>query len=121
MLRGGESGDLPLNLQVFLVGLAIAFIAPVVAWGSFDTFVLITMTKAGLVQVPANLFIKQEYCGLVIAGFDAISNREGFCYLEDVAIMFHGIGDKVLVENFANGYKVTLPADSVFLSSGREG
>lgn len=119
-LRSYLSGEVPLSFQVFLVGLGIAVIAPVFTWGSFDTFVLITMTKAGLVQVPADLFIKQEYCGLVVAGFDGISNREGFCYLQDVAVMFHGIGDKVLVENFTNGYKVALPADSVFMASEGE-
>jgi len=105
------------RVQVFLLGGAIAFIAPVFVWDSFDTFVIVTMTKSGLIQVPASLFLKQEFCGLVQAGFDVSSIRDGFCYIEDVAVMFHGIGDKVLVENFDNGYKVTLPADGVFLSS----
>lgn len=113
--KAGES--IPPRVQAFVIGGAIAFIAPVFVWDSFETFVIVTMTKSGLIQVPASLFLKQEYCGLVQAGFDVSSITDGFCYLEDVAVMFHGIGDKVLVENFDNGFKVTLPADGVFLSS----
>jgi hypothetical protein len=106
-------------VQLFLFGAAIALVAPVFVWGSLDTFVTMTMTKSGLVQVPANVFIQQEYCGLVKSGFGVQVVRDGFCYLEDVAVMFQGIGDKVLVKNFDNGFRVTLPADGVFLSSNQ--
>lgn len=109
--------NLSTGVQLFLFGAAIALVAPVFVWGSFDTFVLVTMTESGLIQVPADLFIQQEYCGLVQSDFDVSGIRDGFCYLEDVAVMFHGIGDKVLVESFESGVKVTLPADGVFLSS----
>ncbi|MGQ7271234.1 hypothetical protein [Marinobacter sp. DSM 11874] len=114
-----DTGGLRLTtgVQLSLIGLGIALVAPVFIWGSFDTFVLVTMTKSGLIQVPADLFLKQEYCGLVQTGFEVSAVSEGFCYLDDVAVMFHGIGDKVLIENFENGFKVTLPAEGVFLSS----
>ncbi|MBW3197032.1 hypothetical protein [Marinobacter nauticus] len=100
-----------------VVGMVFGVVSAFVVWGGPNAFFYATMKQAGVMSLGQNIFLDKKFCPLLGSAF-VVHSLDDYCYVERADILFQGMGDKVLLANIREGFRLSVPSDAVHAVSG---